>query len=284
MAAARAARAINTQAADAPPVPACGGKKSAVTTRARSDRSRHRARAQAVRGPRRQYASLAAAAGCLLAIAAAGGFAAVSHSVSETQQHVSAHPSSPPIPVSGPGTFTTAQATGEVVGVSGPLHRYEVQVEDGSGVSAEQAAAEIQAILAHPRSWAAHGGGRFQLVPSGADVTIRIATPKTADKLCAPVGDTKGEFNCEVTEGVVVNLKRWLTGSPKYDGPPDEYRHLIINHEVGHMIGYTHHMGCPGAGKPAPVMQQQIKSLDGCKSNAWPYAADGTFITGPTVP
>ncbi|RCH64445.1 DUF3152 domain-containing protein [Streptomyces sp. SDr-06] len=188
------------------------------------------------------------------------------------------------VPQSGPGTFTTAQASGEIVGTGGPLRRYQVQVEEGVDLSAKQAALDVQKILADPRSWAAHGKGRFQLVSSGADVVIKIATPKTTDRLCAVNGDTGGELNCEVTGGVIVNLKRWVTGSPQYDGPPAEYRHLIINHEIGHMIGYHEHMACPGPGKPAPVMQQQIKGLNGCKSNAWPYTADGTFVSGPSVP
>ncbi|MEV5938551.1 DUF3152 domain-containing protein [Streptomyces sp. NPDC051994] len=197
---------------------------------------------------------------------------------------VSTSPNAPRVPASGPGTFTTARASGQIVGMAGPLRRYAVQVEDGVDVSAKDAALDVQKILADPRSWAAHGKGRFQLVADGADVVIKIATPKTTDKLCASNGDTGGELNCEVTGGVIVNLKRWVTGSPQYDGPPAEYRHLIINHEIGHMIGYHQHMACPGAGKLAPVMMQQIKGLNGCKSNAWPYTSDGTFISGPSVP
>jgi hypothetical protein len=30
-------------------------------------------------------------------------------------------------------------------------------------------------------------------------------------------------------------------------------------------------------------MMQQIKGLDGCRSNAFPYDEDGTYITGPIV-
>ncbi|WP_329118831.1 DUF3152 domain-containing protein [Streptomyces sp. NBC_01353] len=189
------------------------------------------------------------------------------------------------VPASGAGTFTTARSTGEAVGSGGTLRRYRVQVEDGIDLSARQVATEIQQILDHPRGWAAHGRGRFQLVSENADFVIRIATPTTADKLCLAQGlNTRGELNCETTQGVVVNLKRWMLGSPTFSGTPAEYRHLIINHEVGHEIGIRMHMTCPGPGKPAPVMMQQIKGLNGCRSNAFPYDEDGSYIQGPIVP
>ncbi|MFF7180062.1 DUF3152 domain-containing protein [Streptomyces sp. NPDC008121] len=193
-------------------------------------------------------------------------------------------PGKPKVPTTGAGTFTTARASGDAVGTGGTLRRYRVQVEDGIDLSAREAAAQIQEILAHPRGWAAHGRGRFQLVTDDADFVIRIATPATADKLCLAGGlNTRGELNCETTTGVVVNLKRWLLGSPTFAGPPADYRHLIINHEVGHEIGLRTHMGCPGPGRPAPVMMQQIKGLHGCKSNAFPYDEDGSYISGPIV-
>ncbi|MGW3556438.1 DUF3152 domain-containing protein [Streptomyces sp. NPDC000963] len=198
-----------------------------------------------------------------------------------------AGPDAPVVPKSGPGTFTTARASGAPTGESGDLRRYRVQVEDGIDLRADGTAAEIQRILAHPRGWAAHGRGRFQLVSEdeSADFVIRIATPDTADALCLREGlDTGGELNCETTEGVVVNLRRWMLGSPTFTGEPAEYRHLIINHEVGHEIGIREHMACPGPGKPAPAMMQQIKGLDGCVSNAYPYGEDGSYITGPIVP
>ncbi|MFE3329334.1 DUF3152 domain-containing protein [Streptomyces sp. NPDC059176] len=190
------------------------------------------------------------------------------------------------VPASGAGTFAGADSSGEPVG-AGQLRRYRVEVEDGAGIAAPRAAAEIEQIIAHPQSWAAHGRGRFQLVPAGAkaDFVIRIATPKTADGLCRAEGlDTGGELNCETSDGVVVNLRRWLLGSPTFTGQPSEYRHLIINHEVGHEIGIRKHLGCPGPGRPAPVMMQQIKGLKGCVANAWPYGSDGSYITGPAIP
>ncbi|WP_433546486.1 DUF3152 domain-containing protein [Streptomyces sp. CA-294286] len=188
----------------------------------------------------------------------------------------------PRVPETGSGTFTAAGISGTPVG-TGTLRRYEVQVEEGSGVLPDEAAAEIQAIVAHPRGWARNGRGRFQLVTEKADFVIRIATPGTADRLCAEAGlDTGGQLNCETGKGVVVNLRRWLLGSPQFAGPPAQYRHLIINHELGHALGLGH-LGCPGPGRPAPVMMQQIKGLDGCRSNAWPYGTNRAYLSGPAL-
>ncbi|WP_245770040.1 DUF3152 domain-containing protein [Streptomyces radiopugnans] len=189
-----------------------------------------------------------------------------------------------PVPATGPGTFTTAQASGEAVG-QGTIRTYQVQVEDGIELSARQAAREVAAILAHPRGWTNDGVNGFRLVASGpADFIVKIATPGTADAICGAAGlNTRGELNCAVGPTVVVNLKRWVLGSPQFAGPVTEYRALIVNHEVGHRIGRGHET-CPGPGRPAPAMMQQIKGLKGCVANAWPYDADGTYLGGPSVP
>ena len=79
---------------------------------------------------------------------------------------------------------------------------------------------------------------------------------------------------------MAVNLKHRLLGSPEFDGPIHDYRALIINHEVSHRIGHGH-QGCPGPGRPAPVMMQQIKGLHGCTANAWRYDARGHYLGGP---
>ncbi|WP_329135207.1 DUF3152 domain-containing protein [Streptomyces sp. NBC_01476] len=187
-------------------------------------------------------------------------------------------------PTAGNGKFRTARAAGTSVG-RGTVRRYKVQVEDGSGVPATAAADEIAGILADPRGWTADGHDAFQLVSGGSyDFEIKIATPGTVDAICGAAGlHTHGEVNCDVGDQVVVNLKRWNTGSPEFPGPLHEYRALIINHEVGHRIGHGHE-GCPGPGRPAPAMMQQIDGLHGCTPNAWPYDRQGRYLSGPPVP
>ncbi|WP_432173052.1 DUF3152 domain-containing protein [Streptomyces sp. Tue6028] len=190
------------------------------------------------------------------------------------------------VPSTGSGTFITAQARGARVGHGSRPLRYVVKVETGLDISPAQSADEIADILAAPRGWTRNPAHSFQLVSAGQphDLTVTIATPGTADALCwAGIRqDTQGEYNCEVPGGVVVNLKRWVKGSPTFDGPIHDYRALIINHEMGHFLGHTHRT-CAGPGQLAPVMMQQIKGLHGCIANAWPYDEDGHFVTGPRV-
>ncbi|MET7319801.1 DUF3152 domain-containing protein [Streptomyces sp. NPDC005549] len=189
------------------------------------------------------------------------------------------------IPATGPGTFVTARADGSTVGTGSRVRRYKVLVEEGVDVRPSAAAAEISAVLADRRGWTRDGTDSFRLVSSGSyDFVVKIATPGTVDEICGAAGLlTRGEVNCSVGTDVVVNLKRWVLGSPEFDGPIHEYRALIVNHEVGHRIGHGHET-CPGAGRPAPAMMQQIKGLKGCVANAWPYDDDGAYLGGPSVP
>ncbi|MEU9036177.1 DUF3152 domain-containing protein [Streptomyces sp. NPDC048352] len=184
-----------------------------------------------------------------------------------------------------PVGFTASSAAGRPQGEGRPL-RWRVEVENGSGVDPDDAARAVEAVLGDRRGWTRDPANGFRLVGRGepVDFTVRIATPATTDRLCEVVTpELVGEANCRAGHTVVVNLKRWQEGSPRFSGTPAEYRALIVNHEVGHELGHGHQT-CPRPGAPAPAMMQQIKGLLGCTSNAWPYAADGTYLAGPPAP
>ncbi|SCG78492.1 DUF3152 domain-containing protein [Micromonospora rifamycinica] len=198
---------------------------------------------------------------------------------------VAAEPTGDRYPRSGPGRFTAADGRSEVAGFDGPLYRYRVEVEQGSGQDVAGFAAAVDATLGDPNSWIRSGELRFQRVPEAvaADFTVYLATPATSERMCAEGGlDTEGYTSCRLPGRVVINLARWMDAVPDYGAPLAVYRTYVVNHEVGHELG-EEHQACPGPGEPAPVMQQQTYGLDGCVANAWPYV-DGSRYSGDLVP
>lgn len=188
-------------------------------------------------------------------------------------------------PRSGPGRFTAADGRSEVSGFDGPLYRYRVEVEQGTGQDVDVFAAAVDDTLGDPNSWIRSGELRFQRVPEAddADFTVYLATPATSERICAEGGlDTEGYTSCRLPGRVVINLARWMEAVPDYGAPLSVYRTYVVNHEVGHELG-EEHQACPGPGEPAPVMQQQTYGLDGCVANAWPYV-DGSRYAGDLVP
>ncbi|MFB6892409.1 DUF3152 domain-containing protein [Kitasatospora sp. NPDC056327] len=185
-----------------------------------------------------------------------------------------------------PLAFTTATGESARFGAGEQLFRYKVRAEDGLKVSPEKFAAEVDTVLGDvKRGWAAGGKWSFQRVAADpVDFTVYLATPGSTDRICGQYGlDTGGWVNCAAGHQVVINLKRWTELSEFYTGKPELYHALAVNHEVGHFLGQGH-VDCPGQGLPAPAMMQQIKGLHGCVPNGWPYAEDGSPITGPPVP
>lgn len=194
-------------------------------------------------------------------------------------------------PVRGSGRFSPAPGGGEVLGRSGTLRAFRVAVEQGSGEDAAAFAATVDEVLGDPRSWTGNGTVRLRRAGPGerADFTIYLATRTTAGRMCAAGGTNitvggRPYTSCRTTGKVIINLDRWRLSSPRFveaKVPLGTYREYVLNHEVGHELGHRHE-GCPGAGRPAPVMVQQTLKLLGCTPYAWPRR-NGKAWTGPRL-
>jgi Protein of unknown function (DUF3152) len=206
----------------------------------------------------------------------------------------SSTPSSTPVPtgppsyaMNGPGTYAYASGGSGVVGSAGGVRTYRVGVENGVPVPVADFAAMVDRTLGDPRSWIAGNNVRLQRVSgetAGFSFTVVLVSPGTAQKLCGAVGLDifwRGEpySSCQAGAKAVINLSRYLKAVPDYGAPLADYQQYAINHEVGHVLGHGHEL-CPAKGQPAPVMQQQTFSLQGCVANSWPYL-DGKRYAGP---
>lgn len=148
---------------------------------------------------------------------------------------------------------------------------YLVQVETSTGLDANEVANQVQQVLDSPHGWVGTRGIAFRLTnePKVGQLTILLASPATVDAGCGDLG-TDGTWSCRVGDRVYLNVDRWLFATPTWaNAQLADYRAYLINHEVGHYLGFNH-VGCPATGALSPVMQQQSINLNGCLPNAWP--------------
>lgn len=127
----------------------------------------------------------------------------------------------------------------------------------------------VVSTLSDPRGWQRAG---FALVRTeDAPYAVVVAEAEEVDRLCLPY-ETYGTYSCQNGPMVVLHADRWRTATPQWTGDLETYRQMLVNHEVGHLLGQRHPPSpqCPVPGQPALVMSQQSTELDGCLPNPWP--------------
>ena len=176
---------------------------------------------------------------------------------------------------------------------------YTVEIEDGIDTAPfggdEAFARMVSETLANPKSWTRNPQFSFTRVddPQAApDFRVSLTSPMTIREGCGY--DIPIETSCynpaylSDQARVFINEARWVRGAVPFQGDIGSYRQYLINHEVGHAIGYQQHEPCGESGALAPIMMQQTFSTnndddaqfdpqsvqaDGktCRFNPWPY-------------
>ncbi len=178
------------------------------------------------------------------------------------------------------------------------VFRYTVEVENGidpAMFGGDNAFAQmVDQTLANPKGWTHNPQFAFVRIDDGKpDFRISLVSPVTVRDGCGY--EFRLETSCynpvygpDRQARVLINEARWVRGAVPFEGDVGSYRQYVINHEVGHAIGYVRHEPCDKQGGLAPVMMQQTFSTsnddaakfdpdyvkaDGktCRFNPWPY-------------
>ena len=211
------------------------------------------------------------------------------------------------LPDGGPFTAAGARTWHLVPGTSPQVGQgtaksfaYTVEVEDGVDTTTfggdEGFARMVSETLANPKSWTHNPQFAFTRVDATSgvepDFRVSLTSPMTVREGCGY--DIQLEASCyNPAYGggeprVFLNEARWVRGAVPFQGDIGSYRQYLINHEVGHAIGYQRHEQCAEGGALAPIMMQQTFSTsnddaarfdpetvraDGkaCRFNPWPY-------------
>lgn len=173
------------------------------------------------------------------------------------------------VPADAGGVLEVVPGAQEAPG-AGEVLTVRVQVEAGLDVDGTKVADLVLSTLNDARSWGGDGSRTFARTDTAdATFTVTLASPATVDRLCAPL-DTGGLWSCGVTDHAVLNYLRWVEGSPNYGADMAAYRQYLVNHEVGHVLGYRHEQ-CGATTDLAPVMVQQSGATIRCVPNGWPF-------------
>ena len=137
--------------------------------------------------------------------------------------------------------------------------------------------AKLASVFADKRSWGLDGLVGLSKTSSGCNFTVWLSA---ASQMSSFGSICDAEWSCRVGPNVVINFNRWQGASASWNasgGSLEDYRVMVINHEVGHWFGFGH-ANCGAAGQLAPVMQQQSIDLQGCKFNPWPLPSELTAL------
>ncbi|MEY8017729.1 DUF3152 domain-containing protein [Mycobacterium servetii] len=211
-------------------------------------------------------------------------------------------PAGGPFTQAGDKTYRIVPGTTPQIGRgTAKVFRYTVEVENGldpTMFGGDDAFAQmVDQTLANPKGWTHDPKFAFIRVDatSGAnpDFRISLVSPVTVREGCGyefPLETScyNPAFGPDRQSRVFINEARWVRGAVPFEGDIGSYRQYVINHEVGHAIGYERHQACDQQGGLAPVMMQQTFSTsdddaaqfdpdfvkaDGktCKFNPWPF-------------
>lgn len=205
-------------------------------------------------------------------------------------------PGGGPFAADGAREWHVVPGTAEQVGRgSEKVYTYTVEVENGidtSGVGGDEAFARmVDATLADPRGWIHDERFGFRRIDEGnPDFRVSLTAAKTVREICGYEIELESSCFNPNFHRVVINDARWIRGAKTFRGDIGSYRQYVLNHEIGHAVGYAEHRPCHEDGALAPIMMQQTFGLrnkdifkldeqsrdvpdneDTCRFNPWPY-------------
>jgi len=143
---------------------------------------------------------------------------------------------------------------------------YKTRVESTLNYDKDKFNQEVKAILDDPKGWIKLGYTFEESEKDGA-LLIQLTSKETISKT---FDDTLSYYDVR-NHLICINYNNWM-GNSKSSLSLNDYKTYVINHEVGHALGYNHPK-CHCEGEKGSVMMQMSKGpnfIYPCKENSLP--------------
>jgi len=139
--------------------------------------------------------------------------------------------------------------------------RYKVSIDSNIKRSLKNFKKDIHYILSHKKSWKIN----FIQDDLKFDFEITLTSANKIKKACKFTG-----LSCADTshKKIYINNFRWIKGAKLSELSLKNYRIYLINHEVGHILGFSH--AKPIRNQKVPVMNQHTLGIYPGKPYMWP--------------
>ena len=154
-----------------------------------------------------------------------------------------------------------------------------IAVDPNIGYSEKNFARKVKSVLKNKHGWENVLNINFEFVKVDQKkkhprkIHVRLSDNKFIYDRC----DINNMSCCDMSTGEVwINYDRWIMGSNHSKLDIYGYRTYLVNHEVGHALGFLHQTcectddNVTTCDQYAPVMMQQTLSIGKCKPNLYP--------------
>jgi hypothetical protein len=144
-----------------------------------------------------------------------------------------------------------------------PLATYKYCVRADTTEGTTQLAAKADSALSGLQGWQLGGSLKFVRADSGCNFFLSLASAADMAKTnpsCA------GKASCLSMGSLVFNTESWQSPPKGWSGGAAAYRGELIDHEVGHWLGFDH-APCTYSSASKPLMSTPTVVLGGCSPN-----------------
>jgi hypothetical protein len=144
-----------------------------------------------------------------------------------------------------------------------PLATYSYCDSAGSTAETEVLSSSAASAFSDSSSWAMGGRLKFVPVKSNCNFSISLVDSNAMSRLNSACS---GQSSCQSGNAIELNLSNWLAAPVTWTTGIDSYRQQMIDHEVGHWLGFNH-ASCTLKSSPVPILENPTVVLDGCSPN-----------------